>query len=167
MSSQKYATPLRFKIVPSRILISIVSLMHLGAIALLIPASLPLWAIAVCSLIITVSLTISWSRAEWITGRLSMEAIWPKFTEAVWGDEDQWQLFDNHQQLHSAILVPSTYVSARFVVVNLRLENKAWYCRHRAIVLLPDNIDPETFRRLRIRLRWYSSQVQDNWVASK
>lgn len=167
MSSQKYASPLQFKIVPSRILISIVSLMHLGAIALLIPASLPPWLIAVCVLIITVSLAISWSRGGWITGRLSLAAVWPKFTEAVWGELDQWQLSDEYQQLYPAILMPSTYVSARFVVVNLRLENKAWYCRHRAIVLLPDNIDPETFRRLRIRLRWYSSQVQDNWAASK
>lgn len=167
MSSQKYASPLRFKIVPSRLLITILSVLHLGAIGLLLPASLPLWAIVVSCLPITVSLLVTWSRAGWITSRLSLSAIWPKFAEAVWDEVDQWHLFDEQQQEYPAILLPSTYVSARIVVINLRLENKAWYCRHRAIVLLPDNIDAESFRRLRIRLRWYSSQVQDNWAASK
>ena len=167
MSSQKYASPLRFKIVPSRLLVSIVSVMHLGAIALLIPASLPFWTIIVSCLTITIGLLISWSRAGWITGRFSFSAIWPKFSEAVWDELDQWQLYDEHQQVHPAILLPSTYVTARLVVINLRMENKTWYCRHRAIVLLSDNIDGESFRRLRIRLRWYSSQVQDNWAASK
>ena len=167
MSSQKYASQLRFKIYHSRILFTLVGLMHLVAIALLIPASLPLWAILICSLIITVSLVVSCSRTGWITGRFSLAAIWPKFTEFVWDEVDQWQLIDEDQHIYPAVLMPSTYVSARLVVINLRLENNAWYCRHRAIVLLSDNVDHESFRRLRIRLRWYSSQVQDNWAASK
>ena len=167
MSSQKYASPLRFKIFPSRILLTVVSLIHLGAIAFLLSASLPLWVILVGSLMITLSLLIGWSRAGWITGRMSLETIWPNFTEAVWDDANQWQLIDEHQQSYPAQLVPSSYVSARLVVINLRVENSAWFCRHRAIVLLPDNIDRENFRRLRIRLRWYSTQDQDNWAALK
>ncbi|WP_455201660.1 protein YgfX [Kaarinaea lacus] len=167
MSSQKYASPLRFKIVPSRLLIAIVTVMHLGAIGLLLPASLPLWTIVVSCLAITVSLLVSWSRAGWITRQLSLSSIWPNFAEAVWDEADHWQLIDEHQQIYPAKLMPSTYVSAQLVVINLRLDNIPWYCRFRAIVLLPDNIDSESFRRLRIRLRWYSSQVQDSLVASK
>ena len=167
MSSQKYASPLRLKIFPSRILLTVVGLLHLGAIAVLLSASLPLWVALTGSLLVTLSLLIGWSRAGWITGRMSLETIWPKFSEAVWDEVDQWQLIDNHQQTYTAQLVPSTYVSARLVVINLRVENSAWYCRHRAIVLMPDNIERENFRRLRIRLRWYSTQDQDNWAASK
>ena len=141
--------------------------MHFGAIALIIPAALPLWVTVVCSLIIALSLLIIWSRAGWIADQFSFTALWPIFTEAVWDEVDQWQLFDEHEQIHAAVLMPSTYVSARIVVINLRLENQPWYCRHRAIVLLSDNIDSESFRRLRIRLRWYSSQVEDNWAVSK
>ena len=171
MSSPKYASPLRFKIITSRLLIIIVSLLHLGAIASLVTSSVPLWAIGTGSLIIPLSLLVTWSRVGWVTKRvgkhLSFMKIWPTFVEVVWDDADQWHLFDEHQQAHPAILMPSTYVSARLVVINLRLEHKPWYCRHRAIVLLSDNIDEETFRRVRIRLRWYSSQVQDNWAVSK
>ena len=63
MSSQKYASPLRLKIFPSRILLTVVGLLHLGAIAVLLSASLPLWVDLTGSLLVTLSLLIGWSRA--------------------------------------------------------------------------------------------------------
>ena len=167
MSSKKYASPLRFKIIPSRILFVWITVMHLGAILLLLPASLPVGFVIAGSLLLFLSLSIHWCRLRGNIRLLSLGTIWPVFTEGVWDDADRWHLLSEHQQSYLAHLMSSTFVSSRLVVINLRLEKQAWYCRYRSVVLLPDNIDTETFRRLRIRLRWYSSQVQDNWVASK
>lgn len=48
----------------------------------------------------------------------------------------------------------SSYVSPRLTIVNLR-PRLAW--RTRRLILLPDNVDPRDFRRLRAWLRWRST----------
>ena len=166
MSSQKYASPLRFNILPSRILLYAVCSLHLGAGALLIMLALPLLVKLTFAPIILASLVISLSQLRWSTVRLPFRKVWPALVEAVWDENDHWLLTDECQHIHRAVLLPTTYVHAQLVVINLRLENQTWYNRRRAIVLLRDNVDCETFRRLRIRLRWYSSQVPDKWAAS-
>jgi len=48
----------------------------------------------------------------------------------------------------------STYVSKLLIVLNLRLENG----KIRHMTILPDAIDPEDFRALRVWLRWKAGQ---------
>jgi len=45
----------------------------------------------------------------------------------------------------------SSYVSPRLTIVNLRPHGKG---RTRHVILLPDNVDPRDFRRLRMWMRW-------------
>ncbi len=167
MSSQKYASPLQLKIFPSRMLFTCANLIHFGAIAFLLPASLPFGIVIIGTLLLSASLVIHWCRLFWQCPRVSLETVWPIFTDVVWDENDQWQLTTGRGQHYTAQLLSTTYVSAHLVAINLRLENQGWYRRYRSIVLLSDNIDPETFRRLRIRLRWYSFQIQDNWAELK
>jgi hypothetical protein len=167
MSSPKYASPLRFNIVPSRIMLFAVSALHLGAAALLVPLALPVAAKLFSAVTVLLSLAMSLFQLGWLAGRLLFGKAGPGLVEAVWDEHDQWLLIDSEQQTHYAELLPATYVHPQLSVINLRLQDHAWYNRHRAIVLLRDNIDPDTFRRLRIRLRWYVSHVPDKLAGSK
>jgi toxin CptA len=54
-------------------------------------------------------------------------------------------------------LLGSSYVSPQMTVVNLRLQG-SW--RTRRVILVPDNVDPRDFRRLRIWMRWKSGEEQ-------
>jgi len=45
----------------------------------------------------------------------------------------------------------SSFVSPLLTVVNLRLEGARW---GRAVLITADSLDPESFRRLRVWLRW-------------
>jgi len=166
MSSRKYATPLRFKIISSRLMLLAISALHLGAALLLVPLALPWPAKVFFALIIMASFALSLFQLGWMPARPLFSKLWPALVEAVWDEHDQWLLTDAGQQIHYAELAPASYVHAQLAVINLRLQNQAWYNRRRAIILLRDNIDADTFRRLRIRLRWYASQVPDNLAGS-
>ncbi len=49
------------------------------------------------------------------------------------------------------ILLPTSYVSASLTILNLKA-NGEMLARH--VVILPDSINPEDFRKLRVLLRW-------------
>lgn len=52
----------------------------------------------------------------------------------------------------------SSYVSPRLTIVNLRPRGKG---RTRRVILVPDNVDPRDFRRLRMWMRWKSEAGQE------
>lgn len=164
MSSPKYASPLRFNIIPSRILLILMGGLHAGAVLLLIPLALPIIVKFLFAAIIAASLYVFLLQSAWLSATRPLLNCWPTFVDAVWDENDQWLLSDKKHQTHRAQLLPTSYVHAQLVVINLRLQDMAWYNRYRTIILLHDNIDSETFRRLRVRLRWYVSQVPDNSV---
>lgn len=138
--------------------------LHAGAVLLLIPLTLPIIVKLLFAAVIAASLYVFLLQSAWLSSNLSLLNYWPTFVDAVWDENDQWLLRDKRNQTHRAQLLPTSYVHARLVVINLRLQDIAWYNRYRTIILLHDNIDSETFRRLRVRLRWYVSQVPDNSV---
>ncbi len=55
-------------------------------------------------------------------------------------------------------LLGATYVSPHMTVVNLRPHG---LLQMRRVILVPDNIDPRDFRRLRIWLRWKSDESEE------
>jgi len=166
MSSPKYASPLRFNIIPSRILLSILCVLHAGAAVLLVPLALSVSLKISLALVITASLFVCLFQAGWIKAGISLTKRFPPIVEAIWDDSDQWLLIDKWKKIHHAQLLPTSYVYTHLVLINLRMQDQAWYGRHRTIILLKDNTDRETFRRLRIRLRWYACQVPDNSAGS-
>ncbi len=166
MSSPKYASPLRFNIIPSRMLLFVLCMLHAGAAALLLPLALPLLLKFCFAVVISASLFVCLLQAGWVKRGMPPVRLYPTLVEAVWDDNDQWLLVDKWQQTYRAHLLPTSYVHAHLAIINLRLQDQAWYSRYRTIIVLRDNLDSETFRRLRIRLRWYSSQVPDNSAGS-
>jgi toxin CptA len=52
----------------------------------------------------------------------------------------------------------SSYVSPRLTIVNLQPRGKG---RARQVILLPDNVDPRDFRRLRMWMRWKTEPGQE------
>jgi hypothetical protein len=139
-------------------------MLHIGAALLLIPLALP-WLMKLgFALLIVASLGIYLVQSGWIQVNTAVISLWPVLVAAVWDEHDQWLLDDNRQQTFRAQLLPTSFVHPQLAIINLRLEDQPWYKRYRSILLLGDNIDGDTFRRLRIRLRWYASQVPGNSV---
>jgi toxin CptA len=48
-------------------------------------------------------------------------------------------------------VLPSSFVASYLTILNYKVERRYW---QRSIVLLPDNVDAEAFRQLRVWLRW-------------
>jgi toxin CptA len=110
-----------------------------GAIAVTLPLPWP-WRLALAILVL---LSGAWSAAT---------HLWPRapwaVREARWG-EDGWELTLGTGQHRLVQLVETTFVGTRLVVLNFR--GPSW--RRYSLVLLPDGLDPQTRRRLRVRLR--------------
>jgi toxin CptA len=60
-------------------------------------------------------------------------------------------------QWQEARVLPTTYVSALLTVINVRVPPGV-FARH--MVIAPDSTDPESFRRLRVWLRWKYRQAE-------
>ena len=165
MSSRKYASPLLVDIIPSRWLLVAMLVLHVGAMSLVALTSLSIAIKVGINLLIITEFTLVLLRFGWCTTWFSIAIPMMQYKSVEWDDNDQWLLRDQDNQEHAALLLPGSYVHPYLVIVNLRLLNKSWFSRNVYLVFLPDNIDRELFRRLRIRLRWYSNQVPDNSVA--
>ena len=68
----------------------------------------------------------------------------------VWQSDGSWLLDDGQAKQRPAGLLPSTYLHPRLVILNFRLLDSR---QRRNVVLLPDSLDPECLRQLRVRLR--------------
>jgi toxin CptA len=76
--------------------------------------------------------------------------FWPwSLREAVWWPDGAWSLIRGDGRERDGRLLGSTYVSPALVVLNFRCGR--W--RTASLVLLPDNLEPDLLRRLRVRLR--------------
>ena len=56
-------------------------------------------------------------------------------------------------------LLGSSYVSPHLTIVNLRPHGRR---RTRRVILVPDNVDPRDFRRLRMWLRWKRGDIPES-----
>jgi toxin CptA len=167
MSSINYASPLRIKIQPSPTLRAVVVALHIGAVVLVFVSAIAWVVQLILASIILGSLLAFLSVNGWIARFIFLEKLLPRVDELVWGENNSWLLICDAGEEQDAELLMSSFVHPYLTVVNLKVFGKPWYCRYRSFVILPDNLDAETFRRLRIRLRWYSTPGQDNSVALK
>ena len=135
---------LRVDLKPSRVLTLALIAAHAGAAAALFPLELPAAAKAGLAVLIAVSLVRALYRHAWLRNGESVVAI----QLAEHGDAT---VETRCGERHAAQVLDTTYVSARLCVVNLRLAQR-FFARHALIV--PDNVDAEAFRRLRVWLRW-------------
>lgn len=118
-------------------------LLGVHALAVIVIWQLPLgvwrWAVSLASVLSAVdaALTQLWPRLPWAIKRV------------VWDGEGRWWLYEVSGRKREARLLPGTFVSPAWIVLNLRIT----FWNRRALVLLPDAVDGELLRRLRQRLR--------------
>ena len=143
MSSSAYATPLVLEPRPSRQLLSLALLVHAGALALLpVLAAIP-WPLR----LLLAGLVVG---SLWFElGRLGWRRDARRIRRLSWGADNDWRLeLANGEEL-DARLLPSSFVHPRLVVLHLRVEGRR---PARTLALMPDSLDAQSLRRLRVRL---------------
>ena len=120
------------------------TLVHIGAIFCLFLADIP------ATVIVFTGTCVLIHYGFYITRFLSPEEICFKLD-----NHDQWQLLsDNHEAVNLRLL-PGALVHPQIVI--LRFRDAAG--RTHPCVLTQDNLDKQTLRRLRVRLRWQKSST--------
>lgn len=66
--------------------------------------------------------------------------------------DDRWRLLRRDGSVFEGVLAPTCYVSVGVVILNVR---SGW--RRRSVVILPDAMPAADRRRLRVHLRWSTS----------
>jgi len=132
---------------PSRQLAAALTLLHLGALACLVPLALALWLKALAVLALLASLVFMLRRSALLAASDSIVALMPKddgMIRYVLGDGEEIE----------AEVLPDTTVYRFAAVVLLRAPGAR---RVRSVLVLPDSMDAEAFRHLRVWLRWRST----------
>ena len=117
----------------------VLTLVHIGAILCLFLADIPatvMGLIGTCVLI---------HYGFYIKRFLSPENICFKLDK-----HDQWQLLRDNDEAGDLRLLPGPLVHPQFVVLRFKDTTGRTY----SCVLTHDNLDKQTLRRLRVRLRW-------------
>lgn len=73
------------------------------------------------------------------------------------GENDSANIRNRDGDWQQARILPTTYVSPFLTIINLRVPQRLW-ARH--MVIAPDSLDAEDFRRLRVWLRWKYRQQE-------
>jgi toxin CptA len=134
----------RIEVAPSMMLASALGVTHLAAAGLLWLAPLPVLGKAAFTFVIAVSLIYFMARNALLHAPHSIIALEIKdgVDISIQTRTGEWIECD---------LFGAGYVSPRLTIVNFRPRG-SWVARH--VILLPDNVDPRDFRRLRMWLRW-------------
>ena len=152
MSSAKFVKPLCLDLRPSRSLLYLVSVLHAGALPVLIPLSLSWQLKLLLALIVAVSYLVALNRTGWLVAKSGyLPFVQAPVTQLVWQQDGSWLLITASGK-QPACLRPSSTVNAVFVALNFRLEDAPWYCSRRSLWLLSDSADAGQLRQLRVRL---------------
>lgn len=143
MLSAKYAAPLRLKRRSSRTLAVFLATLHGGGLLLLPWLAIP-WGLAGCLGIgIIISFYLSLRNQALL---LSSRAI----VQISWDGQGVWRLRQRNGMEWVGKLLPGYFSGSQLVLLSFMLQ--PWW-RRANVVFLADNIEPETLRRLRVRLR--------------
>ena len=135
---------LRIAIGPSRILAVVLAVAHLAALAVTFIVTLPAWARFLIATTIMVSGT-------WSICRAALQRSANAIVELEVGEGGHISCRTRDSQRREGEVLSSSFISPWLTVLNLRLAGAA---RARHVVILPDNVEKDTFRRLRVLLKW-------------
>ena len=140
-SPKAYAAPLVLDLGPSRRLGRLLAAAHLAAAASLWLAHVP----AIVQIALTAVLAARLARHLPLHARRRHHA---SVERLVWDAQGMWRLWLRDGRVYQAELLPAAYVQRFLAVLRFRCEDG----RTRTAILLPDAVEPETFRRLRVRM---------------
>lgn len=138
------AAPIRIAIRPSPRLATALVLAHGSAVAAV--ASLPL-DLSASLLLILVFLV----NGIYLVMRHARLGLPGSVVNLETNEDGTWVLRERGGRERKAALLGECYVSSRLAVIRCRPAGRRLA---RSIVILPDAVDPEAFRRLRVWLRW-------------
>ncbi len=150
MSSTGYATPLNLELRPSWRLGAFLAVSHVGAAAALLLTSLPWWAVIGLASVIAASMMRLVTRFALFTDPRAIDHL-------EWLTGGEWRLSSRDGTAFSGVLLPGTYLHPWLVVLAFRVGRS-----RRNVVILPDMLDSDTFRRLRVRLRLTPQRNEGN-----
>ena len=148
-SLKKYAAPLRLDLRSSRVLLIALFGMHAGAMFWVLYIGLEWWLMMIITAMIFFSAVITFRR---FALRTTPDAL----LRLTWDTESQWWLQFKGGREVTATLEKSTFVHPLLTILHFTTEEN----RRVAAILLPDNVDRETFRQLRVRLRVEHSSAE-------
>ena len=135
---------LNIRLKPSGYLTLLLSAVHTIAIGLVLALPLPIGLKLVTTLVFCVSLVFYLKRNARLAAPNSIIAL-----EIM--EDCACAIETRSGKRLDCILLPTSYVSASLTILNLKA-NGEMLARH--VVILPDSINPEDFRKLRVLLRW-------------
>lgn len=133
----------KFNLQPSAYLATALIATHGIAMAALLSLALPFWAHGLLILLLLTSLLYYLKRNAWLSA--------PSSVIAVLLNADKIELIQRGGTQIVGGLSPYSLISPLMTVLNVSPQNS-----HRAysIVVLPDSLDAEDFRQLRVCLKW-------------
>jgi hypothetical protein len=135
---------LRITLRASRRLAAILVAVHVAAGVTCIPLDIPLEIKLAISAAIAVSLVHALRRYALLRGRAALVALELRA-------ERQADAQTRDGAWHHACILGTSYVSASLTVLNLKFDDRL-VARH--LIIVPDMLDIEDFRALRVILRW-------------
>jgi toxin CptA len=135
---------LRLELRSSGYIATVVIATHGAAMATILPLDVPIAAKVVLAVLIVASV----AHAIWHNALLRSPRA---FTVLELCETGEVTVQTRNGEWHDAQILGTSYVSPTLSAIGLRL---AHACRTRHIIFVPDNCDPEQFRRLRVYLRW-------------
>ena len=135
---------LRIRLTPSRLLAAVLVLAHAAAIAAVLMVELPQWLKVVAIALLIAQCAVVVRRQAFLTGANAATAIEITSDHRL-NVETRSAGWCEHEVLGS------TYVTPYLTVLNLR-RSSTRVARH--VLLLPDSLNADDFRKLRVWLRW-------------
>lgn len=132
-----------FELRPSRYLAAILGAAHGAALAALIPLAFPAWAKAALGVVILFSLWYHLRRDAWLAAPSSGMALTLESGHALLATRDGKPL--------AGPVLRDSVVTPRITVLNMAPEGARFA---RSVIILPDSLDAESFRQLRVWLKW-------------
>lgn len=145
MSPAGYARPLSIDLKPSRMLAGAAVCLHGGALLMIPWLPVSGWLVALLMSVVVIS---SVHMLAGPTLRVRSKAI----VAVQWRGDGSWRLRTRDGEEREARLLADSYVHPWLTVLNFRVSGCV-YGRRCSLVLLPDSLEPERFRQLRVRLR--------------
>ena len=128
---------------PSRYLAATLMVAHGAALAALFPLAFPAWAKSALVFVILFSLWYHLRRDAWLSA--------PSSSKALMLESEQVVLTTHGGEPFAGQVLRDSMVTPPITVLNI-LPQGARFAR--SVVILPDSLDAESFRQLRVWLKW-------------
>jgi hypothetical protein len=146
--SGKYATPLYLEVGPSRLMAVWLLLVAVAALLVLTQLQLPGWLDLLVTSAVLYGLLMLWRK---LVRRSHPDAV----RSMLWGEGRHCRLTLNSGQQQAVELASHAFILPWLVI--LYFETPLW--RQQQLVLLPDMLDVDVLRRLRVRLKIETGQT--------